>query len=234
MKTVPIIAPALLAALCLPAFAQEQNEGADRPVAPPAAAERPDYAVEPARDRPIPIGSEYDWLTNADYPIEAWRNGEQGFLAYRLDVDSAGAVTGCRITQSEATPSLEAATCRLLRERARFAPAKDAKAKPVASAHSGYFTWERREPEFGNGSFNIKIAFTIDEQGKTTNCRVIDRSGVVPPDMLRTFERNPCPAGKGGVPARDAEGRPVAHDFILSFAVESSPAAAEGPPPAGD
>lgn len=234
MKTVHILSPALLAAFCLPASAQGQGESADGPVVPPAAAERPDYAVEPRRDIPTPIGSEYSWVTNADYPLDAWRNGEEGFVDYELDVDQAGKVTACRIAHSSGFPALDAQTCRLLIERARFEPAQDSRRKPIAGVFYGSIIWQRREPEFGSGSFTIKIAFTIDAQGKTSNCRIIDRSGVIPPDMLRSFERNPCPAGQGGVPARDADGRPVARDFVLSFAVETSPAAGDGLPPVDD
>ena len=228
MKTVHILSPALLAAFCLPAFAQGQGESADRPVVPPAAAERPEYAVEPRRDIPTPIGSEYGWVTNADYPLDAWRNGEEGFVDYELDVDQAGKVTDCRIAHSSGFPALDAQTCRLLIERARFDPAQDSRRKPIAGVFYGSIIWQRREAEFGSGSFTIKLAFTIDERGKASNCRIIERTGAVPADMQRRFESNPCPSGQEGAPVRDAEGRPVAHDVVMTIGLESAPSAYAG------
>ncbi len=230
MKTFHILSPALLAAFCLPAFAQGQGESADRPVVPPAAAERPEYAVEPRRDIPTPIGSEYSWVTNADYPLDAWRNGEEGSVDYELDVDQAGKVTACRIAHSSGFPALDAQTCRLLIERARFEPAQDSRRKPIAGVFYGSIIWQRREPEFGSGSFTFKVGFTLDERGKTSNCRVIERSGDIPPDLMRKFEREPCPGSRDNAPARDADGRPVARDVIVTFGVETAPAASDPAP----
>lgn len=228
MKITPFLAATLIAAIVSPLAAQE---AADIP--PPIAegdamaAEVLPNPVEPKPGVPAPIGMPDEWVTTADYPPAAWRNGEAGYVEYELEVDSAGAVTGCRITASEATPALDLETCRLLRERARFLPAKDEEGKPFASVYYNGVLWQRREAEFGGGSFTIKVAFTLDERGNTRNCRILERSGDIPADMLRSFEREPCP-GRNGVPARDAEGRPVARDIVLTVSVEGAPAAAPG------
>jgi TonB family protein len=226
MKISPSHAAILFAALASPAAAQAV---ADIPLAADdAMVAASEGSGEPDPRQPLPDGSPDDWVTNADYPIDAWRNGDEGFIAYDLDVDSAGAVTGCRITESMATPALDGETCRLLLERARFAAAQEENGQPTASVYSGYVVWERREPEFGSGSFTIKVAFTLDERGNISNCRVIERSGAIPTEMLRSFEREPCPRGAGRIPARDAEGRPVARDVVLTVSVEGTPAAPEG------
>ncbi len=226
MKYRLLFAASLAVTLALPAIGQQKEE---RP--PADVPNQPMTILIPEQDlaarNPRPLSPQIDWVTDADYPPEAWRNGEEGLVRYELVVSPEGRVTGCRITQSEATPALEAETCRLLRERARFEPATDGEGKPVSSPFKGAVQWERREPELGAGSFTVKVAFTLDERGNTRNCRILERSGEIPVNMVRSFERNPCP-GRNGVPARDADGRPVARDVVLTMTVESMPAASSG------
>lgn len=50
-------------------------------------------------------------------------------LQYRIGVD--GRVSDCRILVSSGRPSLDATTCRLITERFRFRPSKDARGNPV-------------------------------------------------------------------------------------------------------
>jgi protein TonB len=183
-----------------------------------------EYPLAPENMGPVPIGDEDGWVTNADYPLDAWRNGEEGTVIYELAVDSAGMVTGCVADNGSATATLKAETCRLLRQRAQFEPMRDYEGNPVASTFSGFVSWER-EPELGSGSFTIKVAFTIDERGAISNCRIIERSGKIAAKMAKSLERNPCPGSSTGVPVRDAQGLPVARDVVLTLMVESVPAA---------
>jgi protein TonB len=223
MEIRPLLAAALVAVLALPAHAQDEQEDA-------YVADYPEIAmVVDDLEGPKPIGLAYDWVSNADYPLDAWRNGEEGNVIYDLAVDSGGRVTSCTATSGSATPALKAETCRLLLERARFEPEKDDKGEPVASTYSGYHLWSRREPEFGAGNFTVTVGFTLDERGKSSNCRVIERTGTIPADMLRSFEKDPCPSGRARNPVRDAEGRPVARDVVLTLSVETAPAAVAVP-----
>lgn len=222
MKTSTLLVAVLAAAHALPVHAQEAPE-----VAVPA--------VDAWPSDPYPIGESSEWVTNADYPLDAWRNEEAGEVSYELKVDRAGQVTGCKVTESTATARLKAETCRLLRERAQFEPARDKKGNAIASVYQGYVTWERREPEMGSGSFTLKVGFTLDERGAVRNCRIIERSGDIPEPMQRSFEKEPCPTSRPAIPARDAEGRPVARDVVLTVSVESTPAAtAPTPAPQGN
>lgn len=52
-------------------------------------------------------------------------------LQYRIGID--GRVSDCRILVSSGRPSLDATTCRLITERFRFRPSKDARGNPVPS-----------------------------------------------------------------------------------------------------
>ncbi len=221
----PLLAAGLCAFLTMPAAAQESADAPPR-ADPPG---EPRIFVQALADyrrkgKPHPIGLSNAWITNTDYPLASWRNGEEGKVQYDLAVDAAGKVTGCTITYSNASPALETETCRLLLERASFEPAVGADGKPMASVHAGETDWERRGPEYSS-SFMLKIAFTLDERGQQRDCRIIERSGTIPAAQLRSLERRPCPSGfaSRGVPYRDAEGQPVAREVTLVYGVEVGP-----------
>lgn len=65
-------------------------------------------------------------------------------LRYRIGVD--GRVSDCRILVSSGRPSLDATTCRLITERFRFKPSRDADGRPVPAlmveTHGWYFPAE--------------------------------------------------------------------------------------------
>lgn len=92
-------------------------------------------AAEPAVRARMPQGAG-SLVSNMDYPSEAIRNHEQGITAFRLDIGIDGRVTGCTITSSSGSPTLDAATCRLLVARARFEPARDANGKPTTDSYA--------------------------------------------------------------------------------------------------
>jgi periplasmic protein TonB len=58
-----------------------------------------------------------------DYPSAAQRNEEEGTVRVRLTVGANGRVSDCSVTQSSGSSSLDQATCRIIRSRARFTPA---------------------------------------------------------------------------------------------------------------
>jgi len=80
-------------------------------------------------------------IVPADYPRAA--NGAQGVVEANLSVNAAGAVTACRVTRSSGNRVLDETTCRLIRERFRFAPARDAEGRAVADVHGWRQRWWR-------------------------------------------------------------------------------------------
>jgi TonB family protein len=80
-------------------------------------------------------------ITTDDYPLAALRNDEQGEVAVRLDIDSSGSVSGCTVVESSRSASLDAATCALLRERAHFTPARDARGRPAPDVYRTRVGW---------------------------------------------------------------------------------------------
>ena len=80
-------------------------------------------------------------ITPRDYPRQA--NGAQGMVVARLDVDATGQVTACRVTRSSGNAILDATTCRLIRERFRFTPARDAAGNAVPDVQGWQQRWWR-------------------------------------------------------------------------------------------
>lgn len=80
-------------------------------------------------------------FSDEDYPSSALRNREEGLVGYKLEIGANGRVTNCTITRSSSSAALDAATCRLLRSRARFTPAVDAQGRPTTSEIAESKTW---------------------------------------------------------------------------------------------
>lgn len=68
------------------------------------------------------IGS---YFSSDDYPAAALRANEQGRTSVHLVIDSSGRVSNCIVATSSGSISLDSATCRIIRSRARFNPTRD-------------------------------------------------------------------------------------------------------------
>ena len=105
--------------------------------APPEPAPAPKAAAVAVKPR----GDPGSWVTNEDYPDAALRGEEQGRTAFRLDVGADGRPASCAVTASSGSRTLDAAACRLLMRRARFAPGRDADGRSVGGTWSNSFRW---------------------------------------------------------------------------------------------
>jgi periplasmic protein TonB len=104
--------------------------------AAPPAAEPPAPAV-PARPlRPI-----RSLFRNGDYPYEALMFRAQGSAEFRAIVGVNGRVRDCRIVRSSWVRLFGRLTCSILRERARFEPARDAAGNPVEDVVTDTVWW---------------------------------------------------------------------------------------------
>ena len=63
--------------------------------------------------------------------MSALANREAGRVEFRLDVGENGRVLNCTVTRSSGARALDATTCRIVRSRARFTPARDSNGMPV-------------------------------------------------------------------------------------------------------
>lgn len=98
----------------------------------------PPAALLPALPRTDPTS----WIGQEDYPTRAIRDGREGTARFELTIDSAGKVSSCRITASSGHADLDAATCRLVSDRARFKPAKDGNGNKVTGHYAHAVRWD--------------------------------------------------------------------------------------------
>jgi periplasmic protein TonB len=111
------------------------------PVAPP-----PPPPPPPAPPRVVQAasakGSLQGLIRPDDYPAAAQRNDEQGTVRVRLTVGTNGRVTDCTVVGSSGSRSLDDATCRILRSRASFTPARDNNGNPISdTVNAPPITW---------------------------------------------------------------------------------------------
>lgn len=97
----------------------------------------PPRTVEPARAR-ANLGS---LVSDSDYPASALRNEEQGTTGFRLTVGPDGRVQNCVVTSSSGSSALDAATCRIMRSRARFTPARNNLGESVTDTVNSRIVW---------------------------------------------------------------------------------------------
>lgn len=101
-----------------------------------------DPAVQATLKRPAqPLSNPGTWLHSGDYPYGSLINGENGLVRFRLDVESDGSVSACRILYRTNPDSFADLSCKLLQQRARFGPALDAQGKPVKSYFLSQVRW---------------------------------------------------------------------------------------------
>jgi protein TonB len=118
------------------------------PVIPPV---QPPPIQPPAPPKPPPpprqsqarslVGNLQGVFSNDDYPPSAIDNNEQGTVRVELTVGTSGRVTGCSVTASSGSRTLDQTTCRILTARARFSPAQDANGNPITSTYSQSISW---------------------------------------------------------------------------------------------
>src|SRR5688500_4482386 len=86
-----------------------------------------------------------------DYPMSALARREEGRVEFRLDVGENGRVTGCAITRSSGSSALDATTCRILRSRARYTPARNSNGMPVGYPVEDAVEWRLPERDGERG-----------------------------------------------------------------------------------
>jgi protein TonB len=105
------------------------------PVAPPAPPMAPP-APRKAQSATSAKGDLRSLFSSDDYPASAVSAGAEGTARASLSIGTDGRVTGCSITQSTGNTALDAATCNILRRRAKFIPARDTNGNPTTDTIS--------------------------------------------------------------------------------------------------
>lgn len=75
------------------------------------------------------------------YPSRALREGLEGEVGFRAEVDAEGRVNTCTVERSCGHAVLDEATCKLVSRAARFDPARSAAGDAVPGEYSGTIAW---------------------------------------------------------------------------------------------
>lgn len=76
-----------------------------------------------------------------DYPADALIDDQSGTVTVALLIDERGKVADCSVVGTSAAASLDAQTCAILKERARFKPAVGSDGKPRKDGYMQRITW---------------------------------------------------------------------------------------------
>jgi protein TonB len=108
------------------------------PPAPPAPPAPPPPRIIPPQRARANLNS---YFSADDYPAAALRGNDQGTTSFSLTIGASGRVEACSVTGSSGSAALDQATCRILRSRARYTPARDQSGNPTSGRDSGRVTW---------------------------------------------------------------------------------------------
>ena len=76
-----------------------------------------------------------------DYPAIALNHNQQGSVTMTFLVDEAGAVADCSVDDSSGVPALDTMSCYVVKNRAKFEPARSSDGKPIRSAYTEKVVW---------------------------------------------------------------------------------------------
>jgi periplasmic protein TonB len=139
----PMTPPPLVRTTVTPPPIQVVESPVIPPVAPPVIAPPkppPPPAPRQSQARSL-VGNLQGVFSNDDYPPSAMDNNEQGTVHVVLTIGTSGRVTGCSVSSSSGSRTLDQTTCRILSARAKFSPAQDANGNPIESTFSQSITW---------------------------------------------------------------------------------------------
>jgi protein TonB len=83
-----------------------------------------------------------NWVTTDDYR-DSWISRDMtGIARFKLSVSVSGKVQDCQIVSSTGHKALDKATCKLVKRRARFNPARDGNGDKVAGSFTQSVRWK--------------------------------------------------------------------------------------------
>lgn len=123
---------ALLAATGFPAARRAEAQAVANPLP----------TLAPSVPPPVRARWKRGAILSTDYPPNALRDRAGGIVFLRFVVGPTGRVTDCTVTGSSGRADLDAATCRLIKLRLRYAPARDAAGRAVPDVIIGDHCWK--------------------------------------------------------------------------------------------
>jgi protein TonB len=146
--TPPIVAPPPMIRINTPAPQIQTVINAPPPIITPQATPAPPTPAPPRIVQPVRARSNLtSYFSDDDYPPSALRAEEQGTTGFRLTIGPDGRVSACEVTSSSGSSALDQATCRILRSRARYTPARDQNGNPTSGTDQARVQWRLPPPD---------------------------------------------------------------------------------------
>jgi hypothetical protein len=82
-----------------------------------------------------------DYFSPSDYPSQALRQSDSGISKIMMMIDETGALKDCMVEETSGVATLDAMTCAILQQRAKFEPALDLAGKPARSVLTTRVNW---------------------------------------------------------------------------------------------
>jgi TonB family protein len=138
------------------------------------------------------------YFSTDDYPAAALRGNDQGTTGFSLTIGPNGRVTACNVTSSSGSSALDQATCRILRSRARYTPARDSSGNPTSGSDSGRITW--RLPT-DNALAGPSLSSDFDNVATVVGSLPPEEENAGRPALLQPALASARPAGTAALPA---------------------------------
>lgn len=134
----------------------------------------PGHAQETGSAKPAEVLS-MD-VSDNDYPKAAIDAEAEGTTIVQLDVDSSGAILGCKVKKTSGSSVLDNASCVLARARSKVAAAQDETGRRIRSNISFPFTWVMPiQPSSASHLFSFRAKRAAD--GTVSDCTANGREG---------------------------------------------------------
>jgi TonB family protein len=82
-----------------------------------------------------------EYFSDSDYPSQALQQSDSGVSKIMMMVDETGALKDCMVEETSGVATLDAMTCAVLQQRAKFEPALDQAGKPARSVLTTRVNW---------------------------------------------------------------------------------------------
>jgi len=82
-----------------------------------------------------------DYFSSSDYPTQAMQQFDTGISKIVMMIDETGKMKDCMVEETSGVATLDAMTCAILHERAKFEPALDSAGKPARSVLTTRVNW---------------------------------------------------------------------------------------------
>lgn len=169
------------------------------------------------------------YFTTDDYPVAALARHAEGTTAFRIDIDAQGNVTRCQVTRTSGDVALDEATCSVLKGRARYEPARDARGRAVPGKDEGRVTW-RLPASPAQGPRPLILTRTLsrlhgDGHGALTCTVLVDGSPAV------NVEPGQCGSLRGSGVENNLRSAPASADVAMIWVAGPADAAVEATQP---